>query len=301
MRRVLTLGLLAALAGCGGSKPAPRAEPPAGFARYDRAGISFDRPAAWTHDEPTPGLTEFYGTPGQGGLPPQVAVAGETARNDLDDVVTLHKDMQKIRYPSYRVTEDRAVSVAGAAGAHKVDAEYQIHKPGERADPAARGQPAGPDRGRAPTRLLRALARRRLCRREARRDLRLLPPAVTRAFWLGLLVATVTFLVLLFIAARVIDSSTDTVDASNKSWLFSCAIAGLIAGFLGDRVARAAPALAVRYTAAILGPALLALLFALTTDPAEPAGPWFALAISIAAARSAPPPASSLAGAQRRR
>jgi hypothetical protein len=127
---VLALGLLAALAGCGGSKPAPRTEPPAGFARYDRAGISFDRPATWTQDEPTPGLTEFYGTPGQGGLPPQVAVGGETARNDLDDIVTLHKDMQKIRYPSYRVTEDRAVSLAGAAGAHKVDAEYSVHKPG---------------------------------------------------------------------------------------------------------------------------------------------------------------------------
>jgi hypothetical protein len=127
---VVTLGLLAALAGCGGAKPAPRSEPPAGFARYDRAGVSFDHPAAWTQDEPTPGLTEFYGTPGEGGLPPQVAVGVETARNDLDDVVTLHKDMQQIRYPSYRVTRDQAVPLAGAAGAHWVDAEYSVHKPG---------------------------------------------------------------------------------------------------------------------------------------------------------------------------
>ncbi len=124
---------------------------------------------------------------------------------------------------------------------------------------------------------------------------------MTRAFWLGLLVATVTFIVLLFVAARVTDSATETVDASNRSWLVSCALAGLVAGFLGDRVARAAPARAVRYAAAILGPALLALLFALTTDPAEKAGPWFALAISIAAAALGAAARERLAAAQRRR
>jgi energy-coupling factor transporter transmembrane protein EcfT len=124
---------------------------------------------------------------------------------------------------------------------------------------------------------------------------------MTRAFWLGLVVATVTFLVLLFVAARVTESATDTVDGSNRSWLVACAIAGMIAGFLGDRVARAAPALAVRYAAAVLGPALLALLFALTTDPADPAGPWFALAISIAAATLGATARERLPSAQRRR
>src|SRR5690242_4652821 len=100
MRRAV-LGLVV-LAGCGGAQPAP-APPrvPAGFAHYDADGVSFDRPAAWTRETPEPGQVGFYGTPGEGGLPPQVAIGGAPARNDLADVVSLHKDTQKIRFPSY--------------------------------------------------------------------------------------------------------------------------------------------------------------------------------------------------------
>ena len=169
------------------SPPRGPSRPPASRATT-RAGISL-RPSGRLDARRARrrASSEFYGTPGEGGLPPQVAVGGATARNDLDDVVTLHKDMQKIRFPSYRVTEDRAVSTRRRRRRRTWSTpSTRCHKPGSGQGPAARGQPAGPDRGRAPARLLRALARRRLRRREARRDLRLLPPAMTRAFWLGL-------------------------------------------------------------------------------------------------------------------
>jgi hypothetical protein len=129
MRRAALIGLLA-LAGCGGSAtPAPPPEVPAGFARYDGQGVSFDRPSAWTREEPEPGQVGFYGEPGEGGLPPQVAIGDAPARNELDDVVRLHKDTQKIRFPSYRVTQEEAVKLPGATAAHLIDAEYTMAKP----------------------------------------------------------------------------------------------------------------------------------------------------------------------------
>jgi hypothetical protein len=127
VRRLVLLAALA-ITGCGGATAGPPPQPPAGFARHEAAGISFDRPAAWTYDEPQPGLTEFYGAPGRGGLPPQVAVGAAPARNELADVVRLHKDMQKIRHPSYVVTEDRAVALPGAAAAQRIDARYEVRK-----------------------------------------------------------------------------------------------------------------------------------------------------------------------------
>ena len=80
--------------------------------------------------EPAAGLTEFDGVPVEGDLPPQVAIGAGPARNDLADVVKLHKDMQKVRFPTYRVTRDEPVELDGAAGAHVVDAEYTMAKAG---------------------------------------------------------------------------------------------------------------------------------------------------------------------------
>jgi hypothetical protein len=127
----MLIGLLA-LAGCGGATSAPPPQTPAGFARYDGQGVTFDRPSAWTREEPEPGQVGFYGTPGEGGLPPQVAIGGAPARNDLGDVVKLHKDMQRIRFPSYRVTREQPVKLPGAAAAHLIDAEYTMAKPGSK-------------------------------------------------------------------------------------------------------------------------------------------------------------------------
>jgi len=86
MRRRIALAVAVACvaAGCGSSDPAPepRSAPPAGFARYEAAGIAFDHPSAWTRDSPAEGQVEFYGTPGEGGLPPQVVIGDAPARND---------------------------------------------------------------------------------------------------------------------------------------------------------------------------------------------------------------------------
>ena len=65
-------------------------------------------PAAWTRDTPAEGQIEFYGTPGEGGLPPQVVIGDAPARNDLRDVVKLHKGMQKVRFTDLRRDPRRA-------------------------------------------------------------------------------------------------------------------------------------------------------------------------------------------------
>jgi FtsH-binding integral membrane protein len=117
---------------------------------------------------------------------------------------------------------------------------------------------------------------------------------------LGLLAAAATFLVLLAIAAPLTDSATDTLESSNRSWLVACVLAGLIAGFLGDRVARSAPS-GARYAAAIGGPAALALLFALTTSAADQSGVWAAFVLSIGAAALGAFGRERVASAQRRR
>jgi hypothetical protein len=129
MKRSLLLAILM-LAGCGASPSRPHPAAPAGFARYDAAGVSFDRPSAWTREQPEPGLISYYGRPGEGGLPPQVGLGSAPARNDLRDAVAFHKDTQKIRHPDYTVRADRDAEVAGAAAARLVDAEYTLTKPG---------------------------------------------------------------------------------------------------------------------------------------------------------------------------
>ncbi|HWK27467.1 MAG TPA: hypothetical protein VNS09_12945 [Solirubrobacter sp.] len=126
---MLTVAVLA-LAGCGSSSsPAPV---PEGFVRASVSGATFDHPRTWTREEPQPGLVSFYGAAGEGGLPPQVGLGGDVARNELADSVRYHEDQQRIRFPDYRVTADRAASVAGATAAHLIDAQYTMAKPGSK-------------------------------------------------------------------------------------------------------------------------------------------------------------------------
>ncbi|HWK27468.1 MAG TPA: hypothetical protein VNS09_12950 [Solirubrobacter sp.] len=96
----------------------------------------------------------------------------------------------------------------------------------------------------------------------------------------GLLVSAAVFLALAFLGGALTDA--DTLEATNRGWLAVCLVAGGLAGFAGNRVARASRR--ARYAAAVLGPAALALAFAATTSAAEPAGPWIALAVTVAAA-----------------
>jgi hypothetical protein len=129
MRRLaIALAFGCVLAGCGSGEPEaePRSAPPAGFARYDASGISFDHPAKWTRDTPAEGQVEFYGTPGEGGLPPQVVIGDAPSRNSLEQVVEVHKGMQKVRFTTYDVTRDEPVELAGAEAAHVVDARYTM-------------------------------------------------------------------------------------------------------------------------------------------------------------------------------
>ena len=48
------------------------------------------------------------------------------ARNNLRDVVKVHKGMQKVRFTTYDVTRDEPVKLAGAEAAHVVDAQYTM-------------------------------------------------------------------------------------------------------------------------------------------------------------------------------
>jgi hypothetical protein len=105
---------LIALAGCG-SAPAP---PPPGFTRYAGDGFHFDHPSGWTQETPQRGVVGFYG---RGAYPPQVAVGTGVAHNELHAVVRLHKETQKIRFPSYQVTAERDVPHG-----HVIDATYRV-------------------------------------------------------------------------------------------------------------------------------------------------------------------------------
>jgi hypothetical protein len=142
-RSLLVLLSVAAAAGCGGGGGSSHGSGeagalpklPAGFARYDVSGVSFGHPTGWTFAHDTAGLIEYYGAQGTGGFPPQVALGSGPARNSLADSVKLHKGLQKVRHRDYRVTEDRDVRVAGAAGAHRIAAEYSLQRPGH---PAAK-------------------------------------------------------------------------------------------------------------------------------------------------------------------
>lgn len=124
---------------------------------------------------------------------------------------------------------------------------------------------------------------------------------MTRPLLLGSAAAAGAFFVLAFVAAVLTDSATDTVQQTNTVWLTLCALAGLVAGFLGDRLARMAPAAAARYAAAIAGPAAIALLFALTTTARDAEGPWLVLAAVIGAAAIGAHARERIAAAQRRR
>jgi hypothetical protein len=124
---------------------------------------------------------------------------------------------------------------------------------------------------------------------------------MTRSLLLGLAAAAGSYFLLAFVAAVVTDSATDTLEQTNNTWLALSAIAGLLAGFLGNRFARPAPVAVARYAAAIAGPAAIALLFALTTTARDPEGPWFVLIAVAGAAAIGAHARERLAAAQRRR
>jgi hypothetical protein len=100
---------------------------------------------------------------------------------------------------------------------------------------------------------------------------------------LAALLALAVYFVLIALAAVVVTSGTATLDSRNGAWVAANLVCGLVAGFAGARAAVGAPR-AVRYVAALLGPSLLALVFALTTDARDESGLWLVFVASVAGA-----------------
>ncbi len=104
-----------------------------------------------------------------------------------------------------------------------------------------------------------------------------------RRIVLAALLALAVYFVLIALAAVIVTSGTATLDARTGTWVAANLVCGLVAGFAGARAAIGARR-AVRYVAAVLGPSLLALVFALTTDARDESGLWLAFAASVAGA-----------------
>ncbi len=100
---------------------------------------------------------------------------------------------------------------------------------------------------------------------------------------LAALLALALYFVLIALAAVIVTSGTTTLDTRNGAWVAANLVCGLVAGFAGARAATGAPR-AVRYAAALAGPSLLALAFALTTDARDASGLWLACVASVAGA-----------------
>jgi len=97
------------------------------------------------------------------------------------------------------------------------------------------------------------------------------------------LVALAVYFVLIALAAVIVTSGTATLDTRNGMWVAANLVCGLVAGFAGARAAAGAPQL-LRYAAALAGPSVLALVFALTTDARDETGLWLAFIASVAGA-----------------
>jgi hypothetical protein len=116
---------------------------------------------------------------------------------------------------------------------------------------------------------------------------------------LAALVALAVYFVLIALAAVLVTSGTATLDTRNGVWVAANLACGLVAGFLGARAAAGAPR-ALRYVAALLGPSLLALVFALTTDARDETGLWLAFLASVAGAAAGAAVRDAVATAGRR-
>ena len=104
---------------------------------------------------------------------------------------------------------------------------------------------------------------------------------------------------LIALGAVVVTSGTATVDSRTTAWVLVNLACGLVAGFAGARAAVGA-ALPARYAAAVAGPGLLALVFALTTDARDASGLWLAFAASVAGAAAGAALRDAVAVASRR-
>ena len=101
------------------------------------------------------------------------------------------------------------------------------------------------------------------------------------------LIALALYFVLIALAAAIVTAGTGTLDSRAAAWVAANLVCGLVAGFAGAHAAGRAPR-AVRYIAALAGPSLLALVFALTTDARDESGLWLAFLATVAGAAAGP-------------
>lgn len=104
-----------------------------------------------------------------------------------------------------------------------------------------------------------------------------------RRVLIAALLALAVYFMLIALAAAIVTLGTATLDTRTGAWVAANLVCGLVAGFAGARAAIGAPR-ALRYVAALTGPSLLALVFALTTDARDESGLWLAFAASVAGA-----------------
>jgi hypothetical protein len=97
---------------------------------------------------------------------------------------------------------------------------------------------------------------------------------------LGVLVGFGVYFALIVIGAVGVTSGTGTVDSRATAWELVSFVAGLVAGFLAARAAARAPR-PVRLVAALAGPSVIALVFALTTTARDESALWIAFGASV--------------------
>jgi hypothetical protein len=114
----------------------------------------------------------------------------------------------------------------------------------------------------------------------------------------GLATSLAGYCALLVLGVFAIDRGT--VDDRNVRWVILGAVAGFAAGFAGDRLAIGASH-AARLTAAIAGPALIALALAATATGDSQSARWGALGATFAGAVLGAAAREWLGTAQRRR
>jgi hypothetical protein len=120
--RLIALALL--LAACGSEAGAGPAAVPGGFKRLDGPGYSFAYPASWQTLD-VAGSRMAQGPKGAGGLAPQAAVGRGPITAPLDLAVDGLKADNRVRRAAYKVVRDAPYHVAGAKGAHLVEATYR--------------------------------------------------------------------------------------------------------------------------------------------------------------------------------
>lgn len=149
MPRLLTVVSLAALmltaAACGGGSggekadgdsPAPKptssatpAAPAAGFVTVKGEDWSYSRPQDWTKvgsEDPGAGKESeiFQSAPGAEGVPSQIGIGTASQYpNSLERAVSVAKDIDETRFPTYEVTKEGPLEVDGGEG-YKIDATY---------------------------------------------------------------------------------------------------------------------------------------------------------------------------------